>query len=117
MKKYLQTLACLYFLGGVLHILDLFDLRLKFSELENYWKIWICYLCIMDLIASVGLWRFKRWGIYCFLLVATSQLVAYLGFPNYFGNQYSLIAFHLVTLLIFVILLSKNLKDWKKYEN
>lgn len=44
MKKYLKILACLYFLGGVLHILDLFDLRLKFSELENYWKIWISYL-------------------------------------------------------------------------
>jgi uncharacterized membrane protein (DUF2068 family) len=111
MNKYLKILACLYFLGGVLHVLDLFDLRLKFSELENYWKSWISYLCIMDLITAVGLWRLKQWGIYCFLTVAISQLIAYIGFQSYFGNQYSLIVFHLVTILIFTMLRSGKLRN------
>lgn len=117
MNKYLKTLACFYFLGGVLHVLDLFDLRLKFSELENYWKFWISYLCIMDFATAIGLWRLERWGIYCFLLVAISQLVAYLGFKQYFGNQYSLIGFHLATLLIFVIMYSRNLLSNKEIQH
>ena len=111
MKKYLKILACLYFLGGVLHILDLFDLRLKFSGLETYWKIWIIYLCIMDLITAVGLWGFKRWGVYCFLIVAASQLIAYIGFQKYFGNQFSLIVFHLLTVLIFMIMRSEKIRN------
>lgn len=109
MNRYLKFLASLYFLGGILHILDLFDLRLKFSELGNHWKIWIVYLSVMDLITSIGLWQLKRWGIYCFFFVMISQLVVYIGFPNYFGNQYALITFHLLTLLVFAVLgLSKK---------
>lgn len=109
MNRYLKILACLYFLGGILHVLDLFDLRLKFSELGNHWKIWISYLCLMDLITAVGLWRLKRWGIYCLFFVMISQLIVYIGFPNYFGNQYALITFHLIILITFVIIgLNKN---------
>lgn len=110
MKKYLKILACLYFLGGVLHLLDIFDLRLKLSEMATYWKIWIYYLVVIDLITSFGLWTQKQWGIYCFLFVALSQLVAYVVFKNYFGSQPSLIVFHLVTVLIYGVLYGKNLK-------
>lgn len=111
MKKFLKILAVLYFAGALLHVLDLFDLRLKFSELENYWKVWIVYLCIMDFIAGIGLWRLEKWGIYCFLAVAVSQLVAYIGFPQYFGNQFSLIVFHLLTLIFYTFISAKKLKD------
>lgn len=110
MKKYLKILACLYFLGGVLHLLDLFDLRLKLSGMATHWKVWIYYLTTMDLVTSIGLWTQKWWGVYCFLLVAVSQLIAYGMFKNYFGSQNFLIFFHLTTLIIYGILNANNLK-------
>ncbi len=103
MNKYLKILALLYFTGGILHILDIFDLRLKFSGMTLVWKVWICYLAIMDLITAYGLIKLKKWGIYFFLIVALSQLVAYVLFNKYFGPQYPLIVFHLITLMIYFI--------------
>lgn len=115
MKKYLKILALIYLFGGILHIFDIFDLRLKFSELSTIWKILICYLATMDLIAAWGLWKQKKLGIFCFLLVALSQLFTYLIFKDYFGPQYSLIVFHLSTLIIYSLFQFKNLNHLKKW--
>ena len=108
MKIYLKIISTFYLIGGSLHILDLFDLRLKFSEMNSIWKVWILYLLIFDITAAVGLWRTKTWGINLFLLVAGSQLIAYIGFMNYFGPQYILIAFHLITIALYIGLKKKN---------
>lgn len=102
MKTYLRALSVLYFLGGLLHVLDLFDLRLEFSTMPPAWQSWIVYLTIFDLLAAIGLWRETNWGIRLFWLVACSQLIAYVGFSGYFGKQHELIAFHLITLGIYV---------------
>ena len=101
MKIYRKILSVLYFIGGILHILDLFDLRLKFSELSVTWKVWIIYLMIFDIVAALGLWQNKKWGVILFFVVALSQLLAYTLFTNYFGRQYFLIVFHLITLIIY----------------
>ena len=101
MKLYLRTLSVLYLIGASLHVLDLFDLRLHFSEMNFIWKVWILYLCVFDLFASFGLWKQTRWGKALFVFIATSQLVAYVGFQYFFGQQYFLIAFHILTLAIF----------------
>lgn len=101
MKIYLRALAAFYLIGFLLHFADFFDLRLKFSELSTGWKVWIVYLGLMDLAAAVGLWFQHAAGIVLFLVVAISQLVAYIGFKQYFGDQISLIYFHLATLGIY----------------
>jgi hypothetical protein len=62
----------------------------------------------MDLSVAWGLWKQKTWGILFFFLVALSQLVAYIGFKKYFGPQYSLITFHLITLALYGIFYKKN---------
>lgn len=109
MKIYLRILSVLYFVGGVLHLFDLFGLRLKLEELSLVWKIWIIYLMIFDIAAAIGLWQLKKWGTGLFLIVAVSQLVAYIGFADHFGKQYFLIVFHLVTLIIYGYLHSSRL--------
>ncbi|MBS1968828.1 MAG: hypothetical protein JSU04_00885 [Bdellovibrionales bacterium] len=101
MKIYLRALAAFYFIGFLLHFADVLGLRLKFSELSTGWKFWIIYLGLMDLAAAVGLWFQHTGGIVLFLIVAISQLIAYIGFRNYFGDQISLIYFHLGTLAIY----------------
>lgn len=104
MKIYLRILSVIYAVGGFLHLLDVFGLRLKFSELSDTWKYWIVYLLIFDFIAAVGLWQRKSWGTGLFLLIACSQLIAYVGFSETFGHQYFLVSLHLITLITFFVL-------------
>lgn len=113
MKTYLKVLAACYFVGFALHVLDLLELRLPFWGMPTGWKLWIVYLLIADLGAAVGLWMQQPWGVGLFLLVAISQLVAYLGYHSYFGDQEFLIAFHIITLLIFVVLLILQMRKQK----
>ena len=104
MKIYLRIVAAFYFLGFALHLADLLDLRLNFSEMSAVWQIWIIYLTVFDLFAAIGLWQQRRWGIVLFIVVAISQLVAYLGFTKIFGDQTPLIIFHVLTLVSFCVL-------------
>lgn len=114
MKTYLQILAAFYFFGFTLHILDVLDLRLSYTEMPILWKTWIIYLTALDFIAALGLWRQKIWGEMAFLIVAFSQLIAYIGFKKYFGSQNELIAFHVITLFVYFVFKSKLLLKVKK---
>jgi uncharacterized membrane protein (DUF2068 family) len=104
LKTYLRVLSALYFFGATLHILDILDLRLKFSGMSLGWKIWIAFLLFGDIFASIGLWNRKPFGEYGFLLISGSQLLAYSFFSNFFGKQYQLVLFHMITIIIYVVL-------------
>ena len=104
MKIYLRILSVLYFIGALLHVLDLFDQRLIFSQMDSLWKTWIVYLTIGDSIAAVGLWRSKKYEEVTFMIVAVSQLIAYGIFKSVFGDQTFLIFFHALTILIYGVL-------------
>lgn len=108
----MKVLAVLYFVGGILHVMDIFDLRLKFSEMDSVWKIWIVYLCAFDLMASIGLWKTRAWGVYLFLLIPASQLIAYIAFKSFFGEQRELVLFHILTLTMFFVLIALQ-KLWR----
>lgn len=104
MRFYLRTLALFYAVGAGLHLADLLDLRLLFSEMTTIWRFWVVFLLIGDSLAAIGLWCGKYWGQVFFVGIAVSQLVAYLGFPGVFGDQRELIAFHFVALGIYAFL-------------
>lgn len=104
LKYYLRFLSLVYFVGFILHVADILDLRLKFSNMDTGWKIWIAYLCIADLIASIGLWKHKTWGVVSFFVIAISQLIAYLGFIEKFGRQDFLVGFHILTLAAYLLI-------------
>ena|SRR3989339_1853697 len=108
MRYYLKILSFLYCTGVMLHILDLFDLRLKFSEMSIVWKMWIIYLIAGDMIASIGLYRQKIYGEIAFLIIGLSQIFAYTIFESYFGNQNALIVFHLITISIYLFFKNKK---------
>ena len=107
MKLYLRIIAIFYFFGAIIHVMDVFSLRLIFSELSNIWKFWIIFLLIADTFAAVALWKQKTVGEYVFLFVAGIQLVVYSFFTNHFGNQRLLIIFHLLTVSIYFFLKMK----------
>lgn len=97
-------LAVLYFIGFSLHFLDVMNLRLNFSDMDLIWKSWILFLLIFDLLASIGLFLKKLWGELYFITVAVVQLIAYIGFSSFFGEQGFLVYFHIICLSIYTAL-------------
>jgi hypothetical protein len=97
-------LAVLYFIGFLLHALDVMNLRLNFSDMDLIWKSWILFLLLFDLFASIGLFLKSLWGELLFILIAVAQLIAYIGFPSFFVEQEFLIYFHLICLSIYTAL-------------
>lgn len=114
-SRLLLLVGCLYAVGFILHLLDIFGLRLNFMDMNNLWRSWIIFLLLFDFIAAIGLFLKKWWGQGAFVLVAISQLVAYLKFSDVFGGQDFLIYFHLYTLIIYLFL--KVFDLWGKNEN
>lgn len=116
LEYFLKSIAGLYALGALLHLADLFDLRLEFSGMNLTWKIWTIFLILSDSLTAIGIFKFRIWGVVGFLVVASSQLVAYLFFADIFYKQSSLIIFHLVTLMFFFCLVyphpKQALKHW-----
>lgn len=105
-----KGLAVLYFIGFVLHGLDLLDLRLSFSSMDGFWKTWILSLFISDALAALGLYLEKWWGDLLFVAIALAQIGVY-SFTSVFGPQTFLIYFHvgcLATYMAFKILNNKN---------
>lgn len=104
LRLYLKILAIFYGIGFLLHLADIFNLRLKFWQMGWLWKGWISFLLVADLATAIGLWTNKRWGIRVFIGVAVIQLVAYLGFSKFFPWQGALILFHCATLTGYFLL-------------
>jgi len=81
--------------------MDLLGLRFNFLEMNATWQASTIFLTIGDLVAAIGLWFNRSWGIIAFQAIAVSQLVAYLGMTEIFGEQKFLVAFHISTLVVF----------------
>lgn len=102
MTLLLNILGICYGAGAILHILDVFDLRLQFSSMTVIWQVWTIFLVGFDAIAATGLFLKKSWGEVFFLIVALSQLIAYSFFKKIFGEQQFLIFFHVASLAIYI---------------
>lgn len=115
--KFTLFLAIAYSVGAILHLFDILNLRLDFAAMDPLWKFWIVFLFVFDTLAAIGLFKKKLWGEILFLLIAVSQLVAYIQFKNIFGNQDFLVNFHIVCIVLYAILKSVNLgkNKWPAY--
>ena len=101
---YLKFLSLCYLVGAVIHLLDVFSVTRDYVNLALVDQIWIVYLLIFDSIAAVGLWKQKKYGEVVFLIIAFSQLIAYVGFQDVFGKESFLISFHVITVSIYLVL-------------
>ncbi len=107
-STFLKIVSILYFVGFVLHLLDVFDLRLSFSQMDGVWRLWIIYLMLFDFLVAIFLWKEKLLGQVFFIIVAVSQVIAYTQFVSIFHDQKLLIYFHLTTLFIFAVIKASN---------
>lgn len=101
-RNFLKVIGVLYFAGFILHLLDVLNLRMNLSEMDFYWKMWIWYLLIFDFLTSFLIFKNKLLGEILFITVACSQLIGYCFFKDRFGEQSSLIYFHLISLFSYI---------------
>lgn len=113
MSVYLRFLALIFAYGALAHLANIAGLGEKpWLETPLSWRIGdVCY-AILDIAAVIGLWQHKIWGIGCFLVAVTSQLIIYTLFINEFASTaeqrqtiYSLLGTEVILVLIFAVLL------------
>ncbi|MEO1429873.1 MAG: DUF6163 family protein [Cyanobacteria bacterium J06633_8] len=113
MGIYLKIIALFYLYGAIVHYANLLGFgEMPFSQEPLSWQIADISYAILDTFTVIGLWLKTRWGIVSLFLSAVSQLILYIGFPQWFAftkEQHQLLwsmrMFHLVTLFIFFGLL------------
>ena len=106
MVWFLRGLAFLYLMWGVANwavILGVPGME-DFIASATPRQVLIGYLAVMMPIAAVGLWTTASWGTVIWLVVALSEVVANTIFAQTFGWAFDLVAFHLVTMAIYVAL-------------
>lgn len=116
MGIYLKILAAAFMVFAGRHFTNLLGFGdIKLEEMTVYWLIANNVYALFFAVTAVGLWTLRPWGVACFLIAVSSQLILYVGFPEYFsglGDQeqsfQSIINFHISTLGIFFLIRIKG---------
>ena len=75
-----------------------------FEAMSTAWKIVTMHMAVVDLVAAVGLWMRVAWGKVVWVYAALSEVVIHTVFMNAFGSDLPKVAFHFLTLLVFLVL-------------
>ena len=113
MKIYLRILALIFTYSGLIHITNIIGLgQQPWLETPLTWQIGDIIYGILDIVAVIGLWQRKAWGISCFIIGILSQFLIYTVFIDYFvfteqqrTTIYGLLGTEVILLLIFLVLL------------
>jgi hypothetical protein len=106
---YLRGVAAMLLLLGLRHwiyIAGVFqDPGWSFETMSTPWQAVTIQLAVVDLVAAVGLWMRVAWGNVIWIYVALFEIAMHTVFAETFGLDLLIVAFHVVSLLIFVALL------------
>jgi hypothetical protein len=106
---YLRGVSCMLLILGLRHwlyIAGVFqDPGWSFETMSAPWQLVTIHLAVVDLVAAVGLWMRVAWGNVIWVYVALFEVAMHTVFAETFGLDLIIVAFHLVSLLIFVALL------------
>ncbi len=69
-----------------------------FEAMSTPWQVATMHLAVIDLVASVGLWIRVAWGNVVWIWAALAEIAMHSLFAQTFGEDYAIIAFHVVTL-------------------
>lgn len=116
MAIYLRILAVAFLGLAGLHFANLLGFGdINLEEMTVYLLLANNVYALFFAVTAVGLWTLRPWGVACFFIAVSSQLVLYSGFPEYFSRigeeQQSfqkIINFHISTLGIFFVIRIKG---------
>ena len=102
----IPILAISYFGAASFHLLDVFDLRLHFSQMDLLEKTWTLYSLFADILVGIALVSRTRAGELLFVTILLAKIAVYLGWSDALGNQYGWVGFHLATLGAYLVFLT-----------
>ena len=106
---YLRAMAVLLIAGGLIHwarIVGIVPWRgVWFWDMPIEWQAATVFFAVLDLVAAIGLWLTVSWGTVMWLTRALSQVVMHTMFADVFGRRPYEIAFYLLTIAIYLVLL------------
>ena len=76
----------------------------SFEQMTTAWKIATMHMAVVDLVAAVGLWMRVAWGKVIWVYAALAEIAFHTVFIATFGGNLPLVAFHVFTLLVFLLL-------------
>lgn len=79
------------------------DANFRFDTMETHWRFVVAAMCVLHPVTALGLWGLFPWGIAVWLIDVLLQMSMYLVFSTLFGFDQTLVIFHAVCFLIFII--------------
>ena len=73
-----------------------------FEAMSTPWQLATMHLAVVDLVASVGLWQRVAWGNVVWIYAALAEIAMHTVFVDTFGPDTVIVAFHGVTIAIFL---------------
>ena len=73
-----------------------------FETMSTPWQLATMHLAVVDLVAAVGLWMRVAWGNVVWVYAALAEIAFHTVFIGTFGADYTIVAFHAVTLAVFL---------------
>lgn len=74
----------------------------RFDLMPLHWQVACAVLAVLFPIAATGLWMAVSWGPVIWIIAAATEVAMYAGFPELYGSRPPLVAFHIMTVIVFV---------------
>ena len=76
----------------------------RFDLMPLHWQVAAVVLSVLFPIAATGLWMTVSWGPVIWLAALATEIGMYAGFPELYGSRPALVAFHVMTVIIYFAL-------------
>jgi hypothetical protein len=76
----------------------------SFETMTTPWRLATMHMAVVDPVAAVGLWMRVAWGKVIWLYAALAEIAMHAIFYGTFGFNWALVAFHAVTVAVFIAL-------------
>lgn len=106
MNLFLRVIAIIFLLYAIRYwmlVVGFTDPDIRFDVMPVHWKISAATLSVLYPVAALGLWGLFRWGIVIWFITVAIELIMYLGYPDLFGQAETLVIFHMVSILTWLI--------------
>jgi uncharacterized membrane protein YagU involved in acid resistance len=97
---YLRALAAVYLISGLSRWAFLVGATgERFDAAALHIQIATVYFALTEVVAAVGLWSGRAWGIVAWLFAAVAAMVIHVGLADLFGPGWLVVLFHVVSIL------------------
>lgn len=107
--EWFQRIVAVYCLGfGILYWVRLIGFYpgplWRFDLMPMHWQLAAATLAVFFPFAAAGLWMLASWGPVIWFICALTETIMYAGYPQLFGERWSIVATHAAVAAIYIAL-------------